>query len=378
MAVALGRMARSGALPSSYLARLVSTLASGERADDGLRGAELSAAPGEDPLDDVLSALAGTRDADTAAALLCDRRLWFQFLGRMWTDGFDGLDGLLRLAADGSDGAEVAATVLDAVGSGSRLMVDQTGSTIRFTVASLSPAIGQLVARHLTVVTEVVVVGLNQPGAPGRSLDPAEERMLRGLGMVTLDPTARVAVLRALVEATSASPPAVGAGAQSPAAYVHGGIFAAIAYGEAQDIRRQLVSATAVAENQELCWSVVTAPLGFIRLPRFRKLWDTATGATSFLGPDGIPLGEFLAQPATGAPQAAFSAVVAAMPTLVREGLLPDPGAVLDGGLGAPEARCYVSALPGAGRDAFDEVYSGAESGFLDVGDSLGILPGSG
>jgi hypothetical protein len=210
-------------------------------------------------------------------------------------------------------------------------------------------------------------------------------QQLRGLGMVTLDPGARAEVLRALVGATAAAPPTVGPGVRDAAAYVHGGIFAAMAFGEAQQIRHALFTAVATAENDELCWSVITAPLGFLELRRFGRAWDLLSGATPFLGPGGVPLGEFLRQPATGAPQAAFSAMAASIPTLVREDLLPDPGTALDHGLGSIEGSKYEAALARTavdGRpvqlDVWDEVITAAQDGFLDVGDSLGILPGSG
>jgi hypothetical protein len=98
-----------------------------------------------------------------------------------------------------------------------------------------------------------------------------------------------------------------------------------------------------------------------------------------------VPLGEFLHEPATGAPQAAFSAVVASLPRLVDAGLLPYPGTALDRGLGSPEGRRYEADLGltedagrPAERDVWDEVVSAAEAGYLDIGDSLGFLPGSG
>jgi hypothetical protein len=379
-AVALGRMARSGALPATYLARLVPVLTLAEQADPGLRGDELGVAAGEDPLDDVLGALTGTRDADTAAAILADPALWPQFLGRTWSEGLTGLDGLLRLATYGAAGADVTATVLDAIGGVTRVMVDavMSGCPETFAVQSLSPAIGHLVAAHLPVVTDTVVVGQSHASAPSRPIDGAEKQLLRGLGMVTLDPIAREAVLRALVDATSAAPPAVGPGAQSPAAYAHGGVFAAMAFGEAQQIRHAFYSAVATAENNETCWSVITAPLGMISLTRFRRAWEALTGVTSFLGPHGVPLGDFLGQPATGAHQAAFSAMAASMPTLVRDGLVPDPDSALDRGLGSAEARSYEWKLRPLQRDAWDEVVNAAQDGYVDVGDALGFLPGSG
>ncbi len=66
------------------------------------------------------------------------------------------------------------------------------------------------------------------------------------------------------------------------------------------------------------------------------------------------------------------------MPELVQRHLLPHPGTALDHGLGSPEGRRYEADLQPMQFEIWDDLISDAESGFLDVGDALGILPGSG
>jgi hypothetical protein len=103
---------------------------------------------------------------------------------------------------------------------------------------------------------------------------------------------------------------------------------------------------------------------------------DAATTAAGLLGPDGVPWEQFLRQPSTGADQAEYAAVAARAAAMVATGVLPDPGQSLDRGLGSAEARAYEASLSPEAREAWDGVVLGAEHGFVDVGQQLGILPG--
>jgi hypothetical protein len=103
---------------------------------------------------------------------------------------------------------------------------------------------------------------------------------------------------------------------------------------------------------------------------------DVVTTAGSFIGPDGVPWESFLRQPRTGADQAAFAAVAARAAPLVASGVLPDPGSALDHGLGSREARAYEATLAPEAHVAWNSVVFGAEDGFVDVGQQLGVLPG--
>jgi hypothetical protein len=229
------------------------------------------------------------------------------------------------------------------------------------------------------------------PGVASRPLDGPDRRLLAGLGVVALDPVARLTVLSALT-ATTAAAPLDGPGDEVPAAYAEGGVFAAIAFGEAHDIRRHLYSAVARSEANDLAWTVLTLPLGFVPV---RAGWETVrdlasegTGFVDFPGTD-VPWEDFLARPDTGADQAAFAVVAAGARPLTEAGLLPDPAGALDRGLASPEARNYESRLADgpvvAGgpvrtdgqRMVFHRLRDNARSGYQDVGTALGILPGS-
>jgi hypothetical protein len=374
-AVTLGRMARAGALPAAYLVQFVPSLLSGERSVPFLREDEYARSR-EDPLDQALTALALTGEASTVADMLLDGDLWPDLLARAWYDGTEGLTRVIGLAAEAPEAAALTATVLREVGSVVDALVG-AHSLEALTLRAISPAVGDLVAENFDVVSDTIVVGQSQPAAAGRPFDGAEQQLLAGLGMVTLDPVARAAVLGALVAATGAAPVVTAVGAQSPAAYVHGGVFAAMAFGEAQEIRRQLYSAVARAESDELCWDVITAPLGFVPFVRLRLAQDIVTGATAFMGPGGAPLDAFLREPVTGARQAAFSALVASMPGLVQAGVLPDPVDAPDSALLSPEAGYYAEALSREQFDVLDDLVSDTNSGFQAVGEVLGVVPGS-
>jgi hypothetical protein len=377
-AVGLGRMARSGQLPPTYLAELLGPLATAERTIAGARRDQLAAAPGEDPLAEVLGALSRTGDADLVSDALADRDLWPGLLARRWTEGTTPLTDAIRAGAAGEQGAELTVAVLDAVGGAVDLVISHVGDGLpeAFTIAAVSDAVGQLVAVNLSVVTDTVLVSLGEPGRPSRPLDADATRLLAGLGLVTTSGPARVSVLEALVAAGAAASYEGGAGVQAPEAYAHGGVFAAMAYGEAQDIRRHLYSAVAAHEADERSWAVITAPLDLLPWRRAGYLVGAVVEASEFLGPGELPLEAFWEQPATGASQAAFSAVVASIGHLVEAGRLPDPGPALDRGLGSVEARAYEASLSPTQRDVWDEIVAGANGGYLAVGQELGFLPG--
>jgi hypothetical protein len=387
-------MAAAGGLTTGYLVRIARSLVVYERDPWPVRREELLVAPGEDPLDATLAALAATGDAAAATEALGHPDDWPGLLGREWTEGLDGLTALVRLAASGPDGAGVViGSALRAIGGSVDVLVTSvtTGSPEAFSVAALSPLLAELVADHLPVVTDVVTAGLGLPGAPSRPLDAGERLLLEGLGMVALDPGARLTVLAALTTTTAAAP-LTGPGDEIPAAYAEGGVFAAIAFGEAQDIRANLYSTVARAERNDLAWSVLTAPLGFVPVRAgWEILRDTVSTGTSFVTFPGtdVPWEQFLAQPETGADQAAFAVVAAQARPLVSAGLLPDPGVALDGGLGTAAARAYEAGLgdgplmPGGPvvaegqRTLVHRLRDNARGGYQDVGTSLGLLPGS-
>jgi hypothetical protein len=393
-AVGLGRLAAAGGLPAAYLARIVEGLAVFERDPWPVRRDELLVAAAEDPLDAAMAALAATGDARAATGVLADPSLWPGLLGREWTNGFEAIGSLLRLAAATDAGADaVVGTALRAIGDSVDVLVTSvtTGSPEAFTVAGLSPVLAELVADHLPVVTDVVTGSLGLPGSPSRPLDEPGRRLLEGLAMVTLDPGARLTVLAGLTAATSAAP-LTGPGDEIPAAYAEGGVFAAMAFGESQAIRHHLYSAVARAEGNDLAWTVVTLPLGGLPVRRgWEWIRDAVSTGTSFVNLPGTDVAweDFLAQPKTGADQAAFAVIAAGARPLADAGVLPDPGSALGSGLGSPEAREYEARL-GDGpivvggpveidgqRVVYHRLRDNARAGYLDVGTALGLLPGS-
>jgi hypothetical protein len=376
--VALGRLAAAGAFAPAVLRSLAGRLAEAEAASLYLRRDQLAVAPGEDPLDSVLEALAAAGDADEAALLVADAQLWPAFLGREWTEGVDGLTAVVRLAAGGDSAGAATLVVLGAIARTRHVLLTSTttGSPEAFTVGAISPAVADLVAARPEALSEAVLAGQGSPGVPSRALDESEQLALIGLGIVGLDPDARPSLLRWLTDATSGAP-LPSPGLPDPAAYVEGGIFAALASGEAFDIRHQLYSATARQEADERTWNLLLVPLSFLPLRGVAGFaLDVATSAAGFMGPDGVPWESFLRQPRTGADQAAYAAVVARAASMVKSGQLPHPGHALEHGLGSEEARAYEARLSPEAREAWNGVVFGAEDGFLDVGHQLGILPG--
>jgi len=378
--VALGRLALAGAFPPVTLRSIAVRLVQIERAQPLVRRDQLAVAPGDDPLESVLQALAASGDADQAALLAGTAQLWPTLLGRIWSEGLDGLTDVLRLAAGGEAGDAATLEVLEGIAGTRDMLLTQltTGSPEAFTVASISAAVADLVARRPEAVSGLVLAGLSAPGVPSRPLDDAEVLAMQGLGLVGLDPDARVRLLTWLTDATVAAPFAA-PGEPDPAAYLEGGIFAALASGEAFDNEHRLVTAVRHQEMQQQLWDILMTPLDLLPTRMVASLViDTATNAAEDLfGPDGVPWTSFLGQPETGADQAAYAALMARVAPMVAAGALPDPGHALDRGLGSPEARAYEASLGQEERVPWNSVFFGAEDGFQDVGRQLSVVAGS-
>jgi hypothetical protein len=378
--VALGRLALAGAFPAVTLRSIAVRLVQIEGAQPLMRRDQLAVAPADDPLESVLQALAASGDADQAALLAGTAELWPTLLGRIWSEGLDGLTDVLRLAGGGESGDAATLVVLEGIARTRGVLLTQvtTGSPEAFTVASISAAVADLVARRPEAVSGLVLAGLSAPGVPSRPLEDAEVLAVRGLGLVGLDPDARVRLLTWLTDATAAAPFAA-PGEPDPAAYLEGGIFAALASGEAFDNEHRLVTALRHQEMQQQLWDIVMTPLNFLPTRMVASLViDTATNAAEDLfGPDGVPWTSFLGQPETGADQAAYAALMARVAPMVAAGALPDPGHALDRGPGSPEALEYEASLAPEQRVPWNSVFFGAEDGFQDVGRQLGVVAGS-
>jgi hypothetical protein len=377
--VAVGRLAAAGAFDAGALRGLAARLVQAEAASPYLRRDQLSVAPGDDPLASVLGALAAAGDADAAALLVADPDVWPTLLGRVWTEGLDGLSGVLRLAAGGAVGEAATLVVLEAIARTGPVLLSEltTGSPEAFAVSALSTAVADLITARPEGVSGVVLGGLGAPGAPSRPLDDSARLAMVGIGLIGLERDARLGLLRWLTDATEQAPfPAPGE--QDRAAYLEGGIFGALASGEAFESRRRLFSAVERQAADDLTWNLITAPLAFLPLRRvLATARDVVTTAGSFIGPDGVPWESFLGQPETGPDQATYAALVARVVPLVTSGVLPDPGIALDHGTGSPEARAYEASLSPEQHLTWNSVVLGAQDGFVDVGGQLGILPGA-
>jgi hypothetical protein len=171
-------------------------------------------------------------------------------------------------------------------------------------------------------------------------------------------------------------------------AFLEGGVFAALAYGEEQEKLRDLGTAFKHAADEQQAWDIIT--WGFGSLPA-RNAWrlarDGLSEAGGLVGPGGVDLGEFLAQPESGPPQAQFAVIAAMVPRLVAAGVLPDPGDSLFGGLGADAAQAYVAGLEAPPTDPdrlhaqtpwelWQSLLDQTDVGFNRVGGPLGVVAG--
>jgi hypothetical protein len=162
------------------------------------------------------------------------------------------------------------------------------------------------------------------------------------------------------------------------AAYVEGGFFAALAFGEQQQNLHAMFTKAQRAAASELAWTIVTAPLGLIPASgTLRVVRDSAALSAGFVGPGGVDLEGFLQQPATGGSDAAFAVVAANIVPLVSTGVLPHPKTALAGGLDTADALAYVARLRGEQRVVWDQLVDKAKVGFSDVGDELDVVPGA-
>lgn len=379
VAVGLGRIAALPGFTARYRGQMVVQLAAAERAQRTFRRDELLIAPAEDPLNAAMSRLATTPGgADAAAGVLSDPGIWPGLLDRDWTWGTSGLAQLLRTAAGGARGGDVAVVALDAIGTAAHDLSGPTDAGSGTVVLSIGPAVADVVLAHLDRVTAPVVAAEGAPGVPREPLDEATLRGLTGLGMISRDLQARNTVIQALIHRMQDDLPDPALAQPAPAAYATGGLFAALALGERESIRQGLYTAVERDKADAAAWNALSTALSFLPLAgTLAHLRDAVTTGMSFVGPGGVPMEAFFAQPETGAFQASFTAVAATVPGLVRAGSLPDPGTALNHGLWTPEALAYEASLTGGQRDLWDRVIHGAEDGYLAVGDGLGLLPGS-
>lgn len=150
----------------------------------------------------IVEFLGDGRDPGAAADLLAGRHVWDALLARAWDDDGAALGRLVDTAAgaEGPTGDEAVRGGLEALGSGLADHDPDDWTVHRDTAAAVSPAIGEAVARHVSVATDALHAGASGPA------DGAVGDVLRGLGYLTLDGGAAAAVERALMTWARAQP----------------------------------------------------------------------------------------------------------------------------------------------------------------------------
>ncbi|MGZ4667880.1 MAG: hypothetical protein ACXVX3_05065 [Blastococcus sp.] len=265
----------------------------GSRAVDRARPAGGSVPPA-DPVALVAERLVGADDPDVAAALLGDRLAWTPLLARPWDDGGAALVGLVARAgrAQGAAGDVAVRAGLEALGAGLDDGDPADWTVDRGTAATVAPALGAALAGHVSVAAEVLWEGVRGEAGAGAA------DALRGLGYLTLDEGAAVAVYRALAGWSQVQPGPVGEtgplpllpGVVVPAAYV-----AVEEYGQRLAYSLHGYELKAQAERRALGWNLtvgVPATLarggaGFVGgiLADYAAMW-LGTDGTWHNGPD--------------------------------------------------------------------------------------------
>jgi len=209
----------------------------------------------DDPVALVAERLTRADDPDLAAALLGDRLAWAQLLARPWNDGGAALVGLVARggSAPGAVGDAAVRAGLEALGAGLD-DGDPTDWTVdRRTAAAVAPVLGAALAGHVSVPAGLLWEGVRGEAGPGAA------DALRGLGYLTLDEGAAVAVYRALAGWSRVQPGPVGAAGPLPllpevvvpAAYV-----AVEEYGQQLAYTLHGYAEKARAERRALGWNI--------------------------------------------------------------------------------------------------------------------------
>jgi hypothetical protein len=208
-----------------------------------------------DPVALAFEVLVSGGETGPAADLLADRAVWDTVLARFWGDGGEALSAVAALAGaePGPAGAGAVRSGLEALGAGLSEKGDPENWTVRKEIAAaVAGSLGEGVATHVTVATEVLQVALE-----GR-LDGDADDVLRGLGYLTLDREAAAAVQSALVDWVRGQLPTMqGSSPEFPltAVAVPGAYYAVQEYGQRLAHAIQGFEAQAAAEAAETVWN---------------------------------------------------------------------------------------------------------------------------
>jgi hypothetical protein len=150
--------------------------------------------PLNDPLGVAVSILATRHAVDSSAQLLADPVVWQTVLAHIWGDGGVGLSGVIAAAgqAPGEAGDAAIRAGLTVIGDGLPLGDPVHWTVNRATVGQIKAALGTALAGHLDVAFGAM------SAAVGGWITDSDRALLRGLGTVSLDCAAVLAIGQAL------------------------------------------------------------------------------------------------------------------------------------------------------------------------------------
>lgn len=208
-----------------------------------------------DPAALALAVVSAAGDPAPAAEVLADRELWDAALARSWRNGGGVLGEVVALAGaeSGPAGRAAVGTGLEALGAGLGEDGDPGHWTVRKeNAASVAASLGEGVARHLSVATDVLQAAVaGEPSA-------AEDDVLRGLGYLTLDRDAAAGIGAALVGWMRDQPVALDGTSPAvplPAVAVPSAYFAVQEYGQRLAHALRGFEARGAAQSWETAWN---------------------------------------------------------------------------------------------------------------------------
>jgi hypothetical protein len=165
----------------------------GQDSADGIR-TPLWGYPLNDPLGVAVGVLAGRQAVDDCARLLADPVLWQTVLAHTWGDGGAALAAVITTAgqAPGLTGESVVRAGLGVIGDGLPLGDPHRWTVNRVTVGQIRGALGTALAAHIEVALHAMWT------ADGGWITDFERSVLRGIGNVSVDCAAMLAIGQAL------------------------------------------------------------------------------------------------------------------------------------------------------------------------------------
>jgi hypothetical protein len=251
----------------------------GQDSADGIR-TPLWGYPLNDPLGVAMGVLAGRQAVADCARLLTDPVVWQTVLAHTWGDGGAGLAAVIGTAgqASGLTGDEVVRVGLRVIGDGLPLGSPLEWTVNRTTVGQIRSALGDAVAAHIDVALHAMWT------ADGGWITDSERAVLRGLGNVSVDCGAMLAITHALDVRAMAHVLSPSAGVASSLALP--AVLAPAAWTAVQEYGRRLDYALHGYELQELAQAKQTLFEGSYGLFQYAPGWlgGVASFAVPYLG----------------------------------------------------------------------------------------------